>query len=214
MSIQTDRRKKPELTPLPNLNGLPEVEEESEKEKERKIKKLTLINKELIETLKRQNEELTRKINKQKLKVGRSVERAESPGRNHEREKTELANAYKQIEMYKTVLKDLKAKEISSESADKLNALENKIHYEDSTIEKLQKELKYVKNIKEQQEKELHLYENQDVKASVGELEEELKQMKEKLKLAKKQTKKREELALKQHGYFMELEKTLRKHND
>jgi hypothetical protein len=51
--------------------------------------------------------------------VGRSVERTESPGRNHEKEKTELANAYKQIEMYKTVLKDLKAKEISSESADK-----------------------------------------------------------------------------------------------
>ncbi len=33
MSIQTDRRKKPELAPLPNLNGLPEVEEEGEKEK-------------------------------------------------------------------------------------------------------------------------------------------------------------------------------------
>jgi hypothetical protein len=33
VSIQTDRRKKPELTPLPNLNGVPELEEESEKEK-------------------------------------------------------------------------------------------------------------------------------------------------------------------------------------
>jgi hypothetical protein len=32
----------------------------------------------------------------------------------------------------------------------------------------LQKELKYVKGVKEQQEKELHVYENQDVKASVG----------------------------------------------
>jgi len=54
--------------------------------------------------------------------VGRSVERAEraeSPSRNLEKEKKELANAYKQIEMYKTVLKDLKAKEISTESIDK-----------------------------------------------------------------------------------------------
>lgn len=31
--------------------------------------------------------------------------------------------------------------------------LENKIKFEDLTIDKLQKELKYVKNIKEQQEK-------------------------------------------------------------
>jgi hypothetical protein len=52
------------------------------------------------------------------------------------------------------------------------------------------------------------------VKKSIGELEEELKQLKEKLKLAKKTTKKREDLALKQHAYFMELEKTLRKQND
>lgn len=47
------------------------------------------------------------------------MERAESPSRNLEKEKKELANAYKQIEMYKSVLKDLKAKEISTESADK-----------------------------------------------------------------------------------------------
>ena len=64
--------------------------------------------------MKRQNDELTKKISKQKLKVGRSVERSESPGRNLEKEKKELANAYKQIEMYKSVLKDLKAKEIST----------------------------------------------------------------------------------------------------
>lgn len=67
--------------------------------------------------------------------------------------------------MYKNVLKDLKAKEISTESIDKyplsysrLNMLENKIRCEDITIDKLQKELKYIKNIKEQQEKELHIY--------------------------------------------------------
>jgi hypothetical protein len=41
-----------------------------------------------------------------------------------------------------------------------------------------------------------------------------LKKLKEKLKQTKKETKKREEYALKQHAYFMELEKTLRKHND
>jgi hypothetical protein len=56
-----------------------------------------MINRELIETLKRQNEELTKKINKQKMKVGKSMERVESPARNVEREKRELANVYKQI---------------------------------------------------------------------------------------------------------------------
>ena len=81
-------------------------------------------------------------------------------------------------------------------------------------IEKLQKELKYIKNIKTQQEKELHLYENNDVKTSVNELEEELKQLKEKIKMSKRNAKKREDLAMKQHTYFMELEKTLRKHNN
>lgn len=87
--------------------------------RERKIKKLSLINRELIDTLKRQNDELTKKINKQKLKIGKSIDRVESPERNVEREKKELANAYKQIEMYKNVLKDLKAKEISTDSVDK-----------------------------------------------------------------------------------------------
>lgn len=96
----------------------------------------------------------------------------------------------------------------------RLSQLENRIHCEDGTIDKLQKELRYVRNIRDQQQKELHLYENQDVKASVGELEDELKQLKERLKQAKKQAKKREEVALKQHAYFIELEKTLRKHND
>ena len=91
--------------------------------------------------------------------------------------------------------------------------LENKIRCEDITIDKLQKELKYVKNIKEQQEKELHVYENQDVKKSISELEEELKGLKEKLKRAKKNIKKADEIGLRQHAYFIELERTLRKHD-
>jgi len=53
---------------------------------------------------------LTKKINKQKLKVGKSIERVDSSPKNLEREKKELNNAYKQIEMYKNVLKDLRAK--------------------------------------------------------------------------------------------------------
>ena len=65
--------------------------------RERRIKKLSLINRELIDTLKRQNDELTKKINKQKLKIGKSIDRVESPDKNIEREKKELANAYKQI---------------------------------------------------------------------------------------------------------------------
>ena len=95
--------------------------------------------------------------------------------------------------MYKSVLKDLKAKEISTESVDKykgwylrLNMLENLIRCEDMNIDKLQKELRYVRNIKEQQEKELHIYENQDVKKSITDLEDELKSLKEKFKQSKK----------------------------
>ena len=42
-------------------------------EKDRKIKRLTQINRELIETLKQQNDELTKKIAKQKPRVGRST---------------------------------------------------------------------------------------------------------------------------------------------
>ena len=51
--------------------------------------------------------------------MGKSIERIDSPHKNLEKEKKELTNAYKQIEMYKSVLKDLKAKEISTESVDK-----------------------------------------------------------------------------------------------
>ena len=58
------------------------------------------------------------------------------------------------------------------------------------------------------------MYENNDVKTSVNELEEELKQLKDKIKMSKRNAKKREDLAMKQHAYFMELEKTLRKHNN
>lgn len=39
-----------------------ESQDDEEYEKDRKIKRLTQINKELIETLKQQNEELTKKI--------------------------------------------------------------------------------------------------------------------------------------------------------
>ena len=64
--------------------------------------------------------------------------------------------------------------------------IENLIRCEDMNIDKLQKELKYVRNIKEQQEKELHIYENQDVKKSITDLEDELKSLKEKFKHSKK----------------------------
>ena len=53
------------------------------------------------------------------MKIGKSIDRVQSPDKNIEREKKELSNAYKQIQMYKNVLKDLKSKEISTESIDK-----------------------------------------------------------------------------------------------
>jgi hypothetical protein len=55
-----------------NRSVSPENKEE-DAEKDRKIKRLTLINRELIETLKQQNDELTKKISKQRLKGGRSI---------------------------------------------------------------------------------------------------------------------------------------------
>lgn len=46
--------------------------------------------------------------------------------------------------------------------------MENKVKYEESVIDELQKEIKFLTNIKNQQEKELKIYENEDVKQSVG----------------------------------------------
>ena len=91
-------------------------------EKDRKIKRLTLINRELIETLKQQNDELTKKIEKQKLRGGgRSHSMRASPKNSKELEsiRKELSNAYKQIDMYKEVIQNLKAKEVSLDNIDK-----------------------------------------------------------------------------------------------
>jgi hypothetical protein len=54
--------------------------------------------------------------------------------------------------------------------------------------------LKFLKNIKDQQEKEVQVFQNEDVKKNVAQLEEEVKTLKDKLKVAKKQAQKREEL--------------------
>lgn len=72
-----------------------------------------MINRELIEKLKQQNEDLTKKISKQKFKTnGRSTSVKSSAPKIKENDgtKRELMNAYKQIDMYKSVLTTLKAK--------------------------------------------------------------------------------------------------------
>lgn len=68
--------------------------------------------------------------------------------------------------------------------------------------------------MKEKQEKELKVYENEDVKQNKIMLEKDIAAMKEKLKALKKNAKKRSEIEKRQHAYFVELEKTLRKVND
>lgn len=53
--------------------------------------------------------------------------------------KKELGNAYKQIDMYKLMLVNLRAKGLSSEAQEKIVNIDNKIRVEDSQIEELQK---------------------------------------------------------------------------
>jgi hypothetical protein len=58
-------------------------------DREKQIKKLALVNKELIETLKRQSEQLSKRISKQKLKGQyRSTSVNMDQGKGTEREKT------------------------------------------------------------------------------------------------------------------------------
>lgn len=92
-------------------------------EKDRKIKRLTQINRELIETLKQQNEQLTKKISKQRLKGGRTTSVKSSPNKGSFKQvesiRKQLSNAYKQIDMYKNTLQNLKAKEVSLDNVEK-----------------------------------------------------------------------------------------------
>jgi hypothetical protein len=96
---------------------------DNEVEKDRKIKRLTQINRELIDALKQQNEELTKKISKQRLKGGKNPNAKSTPKDNNNKQiesiRKELSNAYKQIDMYKEILQGLKAKEISLDHIDK-----------------------------------------------------------------------------------------------
>jgi seryl-tRNA synthetase len=81
---------------------------------------LTQINRELIETLKQQNEELTKKISKQKIKSSRSTAKSTPKnGKQLESIRKELSNAYKQIDMYKETIQNLKSKEVSLDNVDK-----------------------------------------------------------------------------------------------
>lgn len=48
--------------------------------------------------------------------------------------------------------------------------LENKIKMEDQAIDELQKEIKFLRNIKDQQQKELEVFENEEIKRNVQEL--------------------------------------------
>ena len=100
--IRDDKNYEPHPSPARSNNS------NLDAEKDRRIRRLTQINKELIETLKEQNEELSRRIAKQKVRPARSQGRSTSL-KNHTRGQVkqlesirkELSNAYKQIDMYR-----------------------------------------------------------------------------------------------------------------
>ena len=59
--------------------------------------------------------------------------------------------------------------------------------------------------MKEKQEKELKIYENEDVKQNKITLEKEIATMKEKIKTLKKNAVKRAEVEKRQHAYYIQL---------
>ena len=58
------------------------------------------------------------------------------------------------------------------------------------------------------------MYENEEVKQTKINLEKEITELKEKLKHLKKNATKRQDIEKRQHAYFVELEKAIRKAND
>jgi len=72
--------------------------------------------------------------------------------------------------MYKMMLLNLRAKGISSDAQEMLSNLENRIRVQDSQIEEYQRELKILTNIKIQQEKDIKIFENDEVKRRLKEL--------------------------------------------
>jgi hypothetical protein len=68
------------------------------------------------------------------------------------------------------------------------------VKLEDAAIENYQKELKYLAAMKEKQDKELKMCENDEVKQTKVNLEKEISDLKEKQKLLKKNAGKRDEI--------------------
>ena len=110
---------------------------------------------------------------------------------NVESVKKELSNAYKQIDMYKMMLINLRAKSISSDAQEKITNLENRIKVEDAQIEEYQRELKVLNSIKSQQEKDMKIYENDEVKKRIKDLEDEAANLREHIKTYRKTDMKR-----------------------
>ena len=73
--------------------------------------------------------------------------------------------------MYKMMLVNLRAKSISSDAQEKITSLENRIKVEDTQIEEYQRELKVLNSIKGQQEKDIKIFENDEVKKRIKDLE-------------------------------------------
>ena len=61
--------------------------------------------------------------------------------------KKELENVYKQIDMYKKTIEDLKNNDFSEKADEKLNAVENRNIAIDAEIEKVITEIQLIKNV-------------------------------------------------------------------
>ena len=81
-------------------------------------------------------------------------------------------------------------------------------------IDGYQKELKYLGQLKEKQQKELKVYENEESKQNKIMLQKEISSMKDKIKSLKKNATKRAQIEKRQHAYYVQLEQALRKVND
>ena len=92
--------------------------------------------------------------------------------------------------------------------------MQNKVKSEDAVIENYQKELKYLAQLREKQDKELQVYEGQDVKQNKIAVEKQISELKEKIKSLKKNAIKRAQIEKRQHAYFVQLEQAVRKLND
>lgn len=93
----------------------------------------------------------------------------------------ELANAYKQIEMYKRTIQNLKSREEGDNAEIKVKQLENNINKMDGEINKLMKKIEGVKKIKNKQDYQIEKDINDDLRDGVSTYKQEVANLKKRL---------------------------------